>query len=1537
MIYFALSMNRKNTFKKTVRFAGIMIATPVVLFFMLAILLYVPPVQQWVKGIACRSLSEATHTETHIEQVRLYFPLDLNLHGILMKQESDTLLYARTFRLGVRVLPLFRGCLSLDEISLLGARLDTRHLLDDIRLKGKLGWFQVEVPVDYSLVEDTASLGIAHVRNAHLDVLLGDTARQDTSSQGEPSPLKVCLSRADLRNVSVRVVMPGDSMRLGASLCRGILEDVCADVGHNAYTVRQLRLKNSRLDYDVPFAPTLLGCLDINHLHLSRMALAVDSLRYIGGSLDLSLRHLSFRESCGWQMSDARGHVHYDSTLVRISKLALRTPDAHFHCDANVPLSALSEGGHGQMDVNCSGSMGARDLRLLAGKSVESFLPYCQSGPLEVEAHVQGNVDRLRIPSAQLRLGKALNLDIEGEVKHVLSDRRQADLRYQLKAGHPALLSSWLPAGVHIPHSLLLAGRFSMEGSRLHLTSSLSAGHGRMEIQGRMGLENETYDLRLRFRQFPLGIYLPEMPLSPLTADMHLEGMGFDFQSLRTRLSASAHIQQFSYGSWPLDSLQMDARLAGRQLTASIFSGNAWLKAALEAEGAYSPQGFSARLKGNVEDMSIDVLTGNDKDAHLSTELRIVASASSEAHQMEVKGLFEHLHLITPTQGIPADSIGFLFSTSDDHTLAALRSGDFKLRLQSERSWDVILQCVNGFVDAVVQQVKEGQVNQEILKTFMPGVAFTLQSGRRNPVAQLLKIYGYTFDNARMDLKAYPETGLNGQLEVASLRTGNLLLDKTTAIIAQDTSALQLHCAVENTSRKNPNKFKVYLDGSFMDGALSLESRFKDAKGKDGIHFGLKGEMTPQHCFSLHVFPETSVIAYRKFKVNTDNYITISPDLQLEANVDLLADDMTGLKINAERADSVNDITVSLSHVNIEELCSVFPYLPRMSGFLGGDFHVIRQQGSFSASGALEISRFHYGTYDMGDFNTELVFLPEAADSYHLNALVSCDGQSVAEVDGLYTDSLDGRIDAQVMLSRFPCRLLNAFLPQDGSFALDGQASGEVSMTGPVSAMLFDGRLVPDSMMVLSPLYGVSLRVEDKPLEIKESCLKFNHHSMYSTDNKNPLDIHGTVDFRQLDKISINLGVKANDFMIVNSPRTTEGILFGKVYSDMDLKVKGTTQMLLVKGQLHVLGKSDLTYIMKEGPLVVDDWLGGLVEFVDFEDTVRVESEELPSGNIMMTLDMQVDESSKMLVELSADGDSYVRCRGGGHLTMKYLPSGDISLLGTFKMLDGEMKYELPVIPLKTFKFSGDNYVTFTGSPYNPTLHITALETTRASVNDGGSTTRMVTFNVGVAISQTLENMGMKFIIESPEDLTIQNELAAMSEEDRGKMAVSMLVTGMYLSGTNKSSFKANNALNSFLQSEIQNLVGNALKTIDLSVGVEGSTTATGNAQTDYSFQFAKRLWNDRVTFIIGGKVSAGAKEGSTNQSFIDNISLEYRIDRNATRYVRLFYDNDSQDPLEGTYSSAGAGFVWRNKSSRFGDLFLRPRRKSVDYPSVKE
>jgi hypothetical protein len=107
--------------------------------------------------------------------------------------------------------------------------------------------------------------------------------------------------------------------------------------------------------------------------------------------------------------------------------------------------------------------------------------------------------------------------------------------------------------------------------------------------------------------------------------------------------------------------------------------------------------------------------------------------------------------------------------------------------------------------------------------------------------------------------------------------------------------------------------------------------------------------------------------------------------------------------------------------------------------------------------------------------------------------------------------------------------------------------------------------------------------------------------------------------------------------------------------------------------------------------------------------------------------------------------------------------------------------------------------------------------------------------------------MGLEFIIEAPEDYSINSELSALSTEQRSKLAVTMLTTGMYLADGNTSGFSMNSALSSFLESEINNITGNALKSVDLSVGLNNSTDATGQTHTDYSFKFAKRFWNNRL------------------------------------------------------------------------------------------
>ena len=231
------------------------------------------------------------------------------------------------------------------------------------------------------------------------------------------------------------------------------------------------------------------------------------------------------------------------------------------------------------------------------------------------------------------------------------------------------------------------------------------------------------------------------------------------------------------------------------------------------------------------------------------------------------------------------------------------------------------------------------------------------------------------------------------------------------------------------------------------------------------------------------------------------------------------------------------------------------------------------------------------------------------------------------------------------------------------------------------------------------------------------------------------------------------------------------------------------------------------------------------------------------------------------------------------------------------------------------------SYIEFTGDPMNPKLNIMATERTKANVGASGQE-RSVDFDCGVNITQTLSNMGLEFTLDAPEDMTLHNELQAMGTEQRGKLAVTMLTTGMYLADGNTSGFSMNSALSSFLQSEINNITGNALRTLDLSFGMDNATDASGNTHTDYSFKFSKRFWNNRLKIVVGGKVSTGAEVTNQNESFFDNVTFEYRLGNSADKYVKLYYDNNAYDWLEGNTREYGVGLIWRRSLQHFNDIF---------------
>ena len=320
-------------------------------------------------------------------------------------------------------------------------------------------------------------------------------------------------------------------------------------------------------------------------------------------------------------------------------------------------------------------------------------------------------------------------------------------------------------------------------------------------------------------------------------------------------------------------------------------------------------------------------------------------------------------------------------------------------------------------------------------------------------------------------------------------------------------------------------------------------------------------------------------------------------------------------------------------------------------------------------------------------------------------------------------------------------------------------------------------------------------------------------------------------------------------------------------------------------------------------------------------------------GGMDMIMSVHIDNAVRLRADLSPDRSKFIELEGGGDLNMQYTPQGDISLTGRYTLSGGIMKYSLPVIPLKEFQINNGSYVDWRGDPMNPTLNLKATERMRASVadgDDGGS--RVVNFDVSIAIKNRLDAPELIFDITAPDDAAVENELQAMGAEERSKQAIAMLATGVYMnSGVKGGGLSMGSALNSVIQSQINSLAGSAFQSINASftMGMEDRTAAeTGDKQTDYSFRYSQRLFNDRVQIVIGGKVTTGANATNDAESFIDNISLEYRLDTSGTRYVRVFYDKNYESVLDGEITETGVGLVLRRKMDRLGELFIFKKKK---------
>lgn len=1513
--------------KKAYKWIAAVVLTPFLLFVVLVALLYIPPVQNWAVRHVTAYVSEQTGYQVTVGRVSLVFPLDLGIERLRVLQASDsvtgvrdTLVYAQNIVVDVQLLPLFSQQVQVDALELSGVKLDTGGMIASVRVSGSLGRLFVQSH-GIDLSAGHVRLDEALIDRADIDVALADSVPTDTT-QSENN-WSIALDHLGMKQSHVMLHLPGDSL----VACLG-LEQVEADGGlfelkEGRYRLAGLDWKDGTAGLDFRYEPETAG-LDVNHLYLQKIVLGIDSLDYGPAGLSTRLRNFSFTEKSGLQLVQSSCQVQMDSSWLRIPQLHLLTTESSLDAQLNMALNAFSDRPSGVMEAFLNARLGKQDLMLFAAALPDGFGSKWPNYPLAVDLAVNGNQRRMGIAALNIKLPTAFDFHAEGSVESLTDmDRLRADINITSKAHNIDFLPAMAGASassVHIPHGLSLGGKVKADGRKYGADLKLHDGNGTVSLKGNFNTGTLAYDASVKADGVHLDSYLPDMGMGRFCGQLQVEGKGTDFMSSRTRFMAKADVSQLQYEEWNLDSIKVEGSAENGVGHAVLDCHNALLDGLVSMDALLSAKRVEATLSCDLRKADLYSLHMVKKPFVVSLCAHVdVASNLKDYYKLQ--GLMSDVTFKDSVRSYRPEDVVLDVLTQTDTTRAEVECGDFHLSLNAQGGYERLAQQGSLLVDEVMKQVSDKYIDEALIREKLPLVSVNLSSGTENFFSRLLRRYDCQFDDFRLKVNSSPVSGLNGNLSINSLILDSMQIDTIRLAVISDSNRMAYKGQIRNNARNPQYVFNALFGGDINGNTTSAEAKLYDAKGNLGVGVGLVAAME-ENGVRLRFGDLSPVLGYKAFHANEDNFVFMGSDRKISADMKLVSDDGTGVQLYSDddNENALQDITLSLHRFDLEKVLAVVPYTPDMSGIMNGDFHLIQTEEELSVSTNLSVEKMVYEKCPMGDISTEFVYMPKSDGSHYVDGIFMSNGQEVASLSGTYASEGDGYLDACLELQRLPLLYVNGFIPNQ-VFGLQGYVEGDVDVKGQLSAPHVDGVVKFDSAYIASDPYGVKLRFDTDPVKITDSHLTFDEFGMYAQNNS-PLDITGYIDFSRPSDTYLDLRVRATNYQLINAKENPRSEAYGKAYVNFYAMVKGPVEGLQVRGKLDVLGSTDLVYILRDSPLTTDNQLAELVTFTDFGDKEEEKLERPTLTGLNMDLTLSIDEGAHIMCALNTDKSNYVDLVGGGNLRMQYNPMDNVRLTGRYTLSNGEMKYSLPVIPLKTFTIQDGSYIEFSGDPMNPRLNITATEETKASVAENGGTGRSVLFQCGVVITKTLNDMGLEFIIDAPEDMGIHNELQTMSAENRGKLAVTMLTTGMYIADGNTNAFSMNKALGAFLNSQINAISGNALRTLDLSFGMDNTTDASGDVRTDYSFKFAKRFWNNRLNIVVGGKVSTGADVENQNNTFFDNVTFEYRLSQTSNQYLKLFYEKESYDWLEGNVGKYGAGFMWRRKLQHFRDLF---------------
>lgn len=1574
-----------NPVRRRRKLFWILLLVPLTVLLLLVGSIYIPSVQRWAVGRLVHTLEEQTGWKITVEEMRISFPLRVSVDKLLATEGGDTIIWVDQLRTSLPLMPLFNKRIEAPRLKLQDAvvamPLDS---LNRSRIDARLGSMEAgHVQVDLSSMDiDIAAVSLADGFFAYtqtdttessepgppmsINVNRVDLTRFASYIHLYPSGVHTdaLIDRGGIDKVMVEI--PDFNLlidHIDLDLAKATYARDTATVQLPYVDYNHMVYRDAHADIDgLAINSQGLVQMDINQLSLQEQSGA--QMEQFRGYFKLEDQVISMRNfSLATPTSQLTGDLilpldlfsgDEEAVVTAELKGTLAPQDLYYYTRISLDSMLYSPGGHRQLaDV-----------------------------PLSVDVRSRGSLRDLDIYNLELQQEGFIALSASGKATNILDKtKRTASLQGNIQTEPAAKLLLALAGideksgSVTLPNKMDLDLDGTLHGDQITADLHLGTPRGSLSLNGLYSLNRQHYKLDGRLDGLDVAQFMPRDSIGVISGTIQADGTGLSLKTKNKHGLVAVDLNEVNYKNYTLHNLALDGSLRGDSVAVSLQANDPSAQLAGNLAGTLITAGKRPSFSGKIDlDVShLDLQSMGLSDSIMEGRMRLTADLYSDfAETHMIDGQLSGLHLAIGSQRIDNEQIDLRLASDTTQVLAQLAGSDIDLSVTTQEGLNHLLTSISG----ISKWAGEYHFDKPRLTAYsdligvLPDAHIALHMGPKHPLRSLLERYNVSVESLDADLLTSPKLGINGridlhQLQYDTIQCDNALLQLTTLspsrpilldhlthvsqqlpseamrpLLLSDLSdqfssdkmaqryvhpLLQIDLSLEGERQDKRPPYKII--GSAQTDLVAVNLDFDWLRDHELFYsLGASGYYNAQG-FGVSLSDKDIYLAGERLRANEDNALFyFHENNQIFANLELTNPQGAKLSLHSDldEPNNVQSLLCNVQRLELGDLARILR-LPDMSGRTFMDLRIERVDNVYRATGDLSVNDMTYMDGDLGNVSVAFFYEPRDNASQYVTAQVSSNGNLALTVDGIYHSRKgEEALDMKAAFESFPLRLANPFMGGN-LISLSGALDGSIDVTGtPKSPILNGVPHITDGLVALS-LTGNQYTLDSRPLNIEQSRLNLKDYKLTLQGKETSLYLDGWLNLFGPEALKSDLRLYADHAQVIDSKYHNKQSIYGRAILSADLRLQGylTTPQLLGSVTLH--GGTNATYVMSQAAIKAQDNMSGVVEFVNVSDTTSVkEPEETRTrslGRMDLSVALHIEPAVQIGVDLSSRGQDYVRIQGGGDLRLKYPPLGTMSLVGRYDFSGGEVQYEFPVVGRRHFDIEPESYLVWSGEPLDPYLHFIASQKLRADVTRG-ETTNKVDFKVSIKADENLKDMSLAFDLAAPEDLETQTQLSSMSEEERGKQAVAMLLSGTYLA-SDMGQMSMEKVLSNVAMSELNSLTGKLLQGTSLSLGMElGGYNQSQLQQTNYTYSFSRRFLNDRIRFVIGGRVASGNLPTNYEQTFIDNVTFEYRLDEAGRQYVTLFHRRNNDNMLEGVVTETGAGYLVKLKARRFVDLF---------------